>query len=168
MYQLFGGVFRTRLGIDPVHRLSGGVLFVAGERRLQRVSGRHVCGLPGQRGVLDLPGWIDLDRGECPVHAVPPGLHVGPDAHDLCRAGDPRPADVVGAAEDHLSVSEGRTPSSERHVYRPASRRLKTLLTHLSGSKYSSTTRSLSGMIALSVIVMCSGHTLVQHTVMLL
>src|SRR6266478_5794920 len=36
-----------------------------------------------------------------------------------------------------------------------------------SGSKNRSTTRSLSGMIALSVIVMFSGQTLVQHLVML-
>src|SRR5271169_5940481 len=36
-----------------------------------------------------------------------------------------------------------------------------------SGSKKRSTTRSLSGMIALSVIVMFSGQTLVQHLVML-
>jgi hypothetical protein len=35
------------------------------------------------------------------------------------------------------------------------------------GSKCWSTTRSFSGMIALSVIVMCSGHTVVQHFVML-
>src|SRR5690349_3731980 len=35
------------------------------------------------------------------------------------------------------------------------------------GSKKRSTTRSLSGIIALSVIVMPSGHTLVQHLVML-
>ena len=36
-----------------------------------------------------------------------------------------------------------------------------------SGSKNSSTTRSFSGIIALSVIVICSGHTFVQHFVML-
>src|SRR5262252_580074 len=36
-----------------------------------------------------------------------------------------------------------------------------------SGSKKRSTTRSLSGMIALSVIVMLSGQALVQHLVML-
>ena len=36
-----------------------------------------------------------------------------------------------------------------------------------SGSKNRSTTRSFSGMIALSVIVMFSGQTLVQHLVML-
>src|ERR1700757_4490006 len=36
-----------------------------------------------------------------------------------------------------------------------------------SGSKKRSTTRSLSGMMALSVIVMPSGHTLVQHLVIL-
>src|ERR1700758_5574415 len=36
-----------------------------------------------------------------------------------------------------------------------------------SGSKKRSTTRSLSGMIALSVIVIFSGQTLVQHLVML-
>src|SRR6266481_6177645 len=35
------------------------------------------------------------------------------------------------------------------------------------GSKNRSTTRSLSGMIALSVIVILSGQTLVQHLVML-
>ena len=35
------------------------------------------------------------------------------------------------------------------------------------GSKNSSTTRSFSGMIALSVILISSGQTLVQHLVML-
>src|SRR5690606_13035366 len=35
------------------------------------------------------------------------------------------------------------------------------------GSKYRSTTRSLSGMMPLSVMLMCSGHTSVQHLVML-
>ena len=35
------------------------------------------------------------------------------------------------------------------------------------GSKNSSTTRSFSGIIALSVILISSGHTLVQHLVML-
>src|SRR5262249_11169304 len=39
--------------------------------------------------------------------------------------------------------------------------------TRLSGSKNRSTTRSFNGMMALSVIVMCSGHTFVQHLVML-
>ena len=36
-----------------------------------------------------------------------------------------------------------------------------------SGSYWVSTTRSFIGMIALSVILMCSGHTSVQHLVML-
>ena len=35
------------------------------------------------------------------------------------------------------------------------------------GSYFTSTTRSFSGMIPLSVILMCSGHTSVQHFVML-
>ena len=39
--------------------------------------------------------------------------------------------------------------------------------TRVTGSKKRSTTRSLSGMIALSVIWMSSGQTLVQHLVML-
>src|SRR6185503_6580046 len=45
--------------------------------------------------------------------------------------------------------------------------RLNTFISFPSGSKNSSTTRSLSGMIALSVMVMCSGQTVVQHLVML-
>ena len=41
------------------------------------------------------------------------------------------------------------------------------LPSHTSGSYLRSTARSFSGMIALSVILMCSGHTSVQHLVML-
>ena len=44
---------------------------------------------------------------------------------------------------------------------------LKILNSFRNGSKYSSTTRSFSGMMALSVIVIPSGHTFVQHFVML-
>src|SRR6185436_19463232 len=40
---------------------------------------------------------------------------------------------------------------------------LKIFTNFPNGSKNSSTTRSFSGMMALSVMVMCSGHTLVQH-----
>ena len=43
----------------------------------------------------------------------------------------------------------------------------KTLKSRVNGSKNLSTTRSLRGIIALSVIVMLSGHTFVQHLVML-
>src|SRR5580700_1019572 len=39
--------------------------------------------------------------------------------------------------------------------------------TKRTGSQCTSATRSLSGMIALSVMWMCSGHTSVQHLVML-
>ncbi len=46
-----------------------------------------------------------------------------------------------------------------------ASRRLRMTLPH--GSNFTSTTRSFMGMIALSVILMCSGQTSVQHLVML-
>lgn len=44
---------------------------------------------------------------------------------------------------------------------------LKTRNKRVRGSKKRSTTRSFNGIIALSVIVMLSGHTLVQHLVML-
>ena len=45
--------------------------------------------------------------------------------------------------------------------------RLKIFTKRPTGSKNSSITRSFSGMIALSVMVMFSGHTAVQHFVML-
>ena len=53
--------------------------------------------------------------------------------------------------------------------YHPQGRqRLNSLLpSHTSGSYLRSTTRSFIGISALSVILMCSGHTSVQHLVML-
>ena len=48
-----------------------------------------------------------------------------------------------------------------------APRRMILLPSQTSGSYLRSTTRSFIGMIALSVILMCSGQTSVQHLVML-
>ena len=46
-------------------------------------------------------------------------------------------------------------------------RRKSLFPSHTTGSYLPSTARSLSGISALSVILMCSGHTSVQHLVML-
>ena len=57
---------------------------------------------------------------------------------------------------------------AERRFPRTARQRLNSLLpSHTSGSYLRSTTRSFSGISALSVILMCSGQTSVQHLVML-
>jgi hypothetical protein len=58
-------------------------------------------------------------------------------------------------------------PRRSHHSRQRALTYLNTRSSLLSGSKYLSTTRSLSGMMALSVMWMCSGHTFVQHLVML-
>src|SRR5215208_1212644 len=46
-------------------------------------------------------------------------------------------------------------------------RRKSLFPSHTTGSYFLSTARSFSGISALSVILMCSGHTSVQHLVML-
>src|SRR4030095_11411145 len=55
----------------------------------------------------------------------------------------------------------------ERFQFEPHDDLRNTRSSFLSGSYNSSTTRSWSGMMALSVMVMLSGHTFVQHFVML-
>ena len=77
--------------------------------------------------------------------------------HNRSRQG-PRTEPVRGPR--HLACGEPQASDF--------SPRLKILLpSHTSGSYLRSTTRSLSGISALSVMWMCSGHTSVQHLVML-
>jgi len=61
---------------------------------------------------------------------------------------------------------EWATSGPSHHLQEPDLRKILSP-SHTSGSYLRSTTRSLSGMSALSVILMCSGQTSVQHLVML-
>jgi hypothetical protein len=111
--------------------------------------------------------------------AANPGPPIAPDydehgtpSFDYVRDKiESRYATSVGAGELAADTTEGRPgarPRPPTHRRRQAPARLKILLpSQTSGSYLRSTTRSLSGISALSVILMCSGQTSVQHLVML-
>src|ERR1017187_9286709 len=65
--------------------------------------------------------------------------------------------------DDHRDEDRAQNDDADQSPLRPKSLRP----TKRTGSQCTSATRSLSGMIALSVMWMCSGHTSVQHLVML-
>src|ERR1019366_2035981 len=64
---------------------------------------------------------------------------------------------------DHHHDDCAQNDDGDQSPWRPKSLRP----TKRTGSQCTSATRSLSGMMALSVMWMCSGHTSVQHLVML-
>jgi hypothetical protein len=80
------------------------------------------------------------------------------------RAGS---TDVTRACRGAQTGPGGRaTDDPSHHRHEPDLRKILSP-SHTNGSYLRSTTRSFSGMSALSVILMCSGHTSVQHLVML-
>src|ERR1700688_271857 len=75
----------------------------------------------------------------------------------------PRVEVEPGEDHDHHHDDRAQNENADQSPLRPKSLRP----TKRTGSQCTSATRSLSGMIALSVMWMCSGHTSVQHLVML-
>ena len=72
------------------------------------------------------------------------------------------------AAEEKLAEIRRSLVAEHAEHCPPQGQRLNSLLpSHTSGSYLRSTTRSFIGISALSVILMCSGQTSVQHLVML-
>src|ERR1700757_4080938 len=85
--------------------------------------------------------------------------------------------DAVGVLHDPAAFAIASTPHSVARLptngtpriaaAKSAQRRNSLLPSHTTGSYLRSTTRSFMGISALSVILMFSGHTSVQHLVML-
>ena len=160
---------RTALG----HRRRPGY----GAGRGARPGDPHLLGHPRPREALLLytDGVVetrtaDLDRGVTWLqHEAQEAVHGG-------FGGAAR--QILGSVEseddDRAVIIVRRRPVLTRLALRPARGPSSSLLrmpillpSHTSGSYLRSTTRSFIGMIALSVILMPSGHTSVQHLVML-
>jgi aryl-alcohol dehydrogenase-like predicted oxidoreductase len=116
--------------------------------------GRRVAQDPAQYTLANFRAWTDRSRA-----------NLGTDRLDLVQLHCP-PTSVysLGAVYDSLDtlVDEQRIAAYGVSVRRPILSPSQT-----SGSYLRPTTRSFIGMIALSVILMCSGQTSVQHLVML-
>ena len=86
------------------------------------------------------------------------GRRAKPDFEDLAAVGVRGPTDnLVGSSAGLDADGEAQSQPFGRMIFQSQPR----------GSKNSSTTRSFSGMMALSVMVIDSGQTFVQHLVML-
>ncbi len=92
----------------------------------------------------------------CYIHQLP-SRAAGGDPRNPAREGA-RPPFPLGRVFQALPGTFGVSLGVRRPILSPS---------QTSGSYLRPTTRSFIGMIALSVILMCSGHTSVQHLVML-
>ena len=107
-----------------------------------------------------------LVRGVSPRKACDPGSFGPSYASTSVRRMVTPPCGDVHADQVGRDLQHG-TPEERGRQPRGRFRRRIVCASHTTGSYMRSATRSFRGISALSVILMCSGHTSVQHLVML-
>src|SRR5439155_132793 len=112
---------------------------------------------PGGSLQRHLDPFLSRRRADVRVPLDQPGAGIPPEN----RVVVPRGAHALRLLERRRDAILGQ-PLELEHGHAPSILRIARI-----GSYALSATRSFSGIIALSVMVICSGHTLVQHLVML-
>jgi hypothetical protein len=126
-----------------------------GRRAPQEASTRTTSGATTTPYATPTPGTTPKTRTAPPQYTAETGTI---EERDRTRQGSTPFTGVVPPASSPWPRVGRRQDPDRRKILSPS---------QTSGSNLRSTTRSLSGMSALSVILMCSGQTSVQHLVML-